>query len=200
MTIIALEGLDKSGKHSTAEFIQGLMETKGKSCIHIEFPRYDSPYGELIRQYLTGQMEMDKRVFELLQSADKLDVQANLDELIESYDFVIIDRYVHTQLVYGLYNNPYEKEWLYSLTKGIRKPDYVLYLDVDPAISMSRKGQHGDNDKYESDLNLLQGVHALFKEVLSDEHDSRVTIIDANQSIEKVLIDATKYVNSTFFK
>lgn len=199
MTIIVVEGLDKSGKHSISEFMQGLFVEKGKSCIHMEFPRYDTPYGSLIRGYLSGTIDMDKRVFELMQSADKLDAQRDILAASDMYDYIIMDRYIHTQLVYGLYNNPDKKDWLYSLIDGIKKPDYVLYLDVDPKVSMSRKGQHGDNDKYESDIELLSGVAALYKDVLANETDSIVTTIDANQPFGDVIIDATKYVNRHFF-
>ena len=154
--VISFEGLDKSGKHSAMDFASELLEQKGYSVYKLSFPQYDTPIGQLIRQYLTNQLELTPKAFELLLAADKVNSSNKLNELLTQYDFILIDRYVHSQVAYGLQNASYG--YLSTLLSGVVLPDLVIYMDVDVDVSMSRQGEHGDNDKYESNAELLKAV------------------------------------------
>jgi dTMP kinase len=76
-------------------------------------------------------------------------------------DFLVLDRYTMSQFVYSLANNM-EKPWVLQLQRFMRKPDLNIFIDIPGEESMKRKGKWGENDRYESDLALLNEVRSLF--------------------------------------
>lgn len=188
--IIALEGLDKSGKHSAREYLKRKLEESTYSVGTLEFPDYESFFGKLIRKWLRNEIECDKKTFELLMYSDKVYSQDKILEMELNYDFVLIDRYVLSQLAYG--SNEVDEDWLIYLTSSLIQPDLTIYFDVDVDVSMKRKGQHGDNDKYESDFEFLAKVKNKYNEYLSVLNES--VRIDANQDLETVYKELDKWV------
>ncbi|BCO16056.1 dTMP kinase_gp003 [Bacillus phage vB_BceM_WH1] len=165
MLIIALEGLDKAGKFSQAKVIKEYLEAKGYKVATSEFHRYDTPTGELILKWLTGEYNVDQKTIELIMAADKQAQQQWFYELEqEGYQYLILDRYIHSQYAYGLSTGS-DKEWLDEMLYFLREPDIVVYIDIDAETSMARKGKHnnGENDRYESDKRLLERVRETYQ-------------------------------------
>ena len=195
--VISFEGLDKSGKHSAMDFASELLEQKGYSVYKLSFPQYDTPIGQLIRQYLTNKLELTPKAFELLLAADKVNSSNKLNELLTQYDFILIDRYVHSQVAYGLQNASYG--YLSALLSGVVLPDLVIYMDVDVNVSMSRQGEHGDNDKYESNDELLKAVKTNYDQMYRLKQDLFAKV-DANKSFESVNVQLTNIINNILNK
>ena len=195
--VISFEGLDKSGKHSAMDFASELLEQKGYSVYKLSFPQYDTPIGQLIRQYLTNKLELTPKAFELLLAADKVNSSNKLNELFTQYDFILIDRYVHSQVAYGLQNASYG--YLSTLLSGVVLPDLVIYMDVDVNVSMSRQGEHGDNDKYESNAELLKAVKTNYDQMYRLKQDLFARV-DANKSFESVNVQLTNIINNILNK
>lgn len=195
--VISFEGLDKSGKHSAMDFASELLEQKGYSVYKLSFPQYDTPIGQLIRQYLTNQLELTPKAFELLLAADKVNSSNKLNELLTQYDFILIDRYVHSQVAYGLQNVSYG--YLSTLLSGVVLPDLVIYMDVDVDVSMSRQGEHGDNDKYESNAELLKAVKTNYDQMYRLKQDLFAKV-NANKSFESVNVQLTNIINNILNK
>jgi dTMP kinase len=190
MKIIAIEGLDKSGKYSQTELLLKYLQEQGHKVVKSEFHRYDTPTGELIMKWLTGQWDVDQHTIELIMTADKQAQQKWFDELEEQgVDFLVLDRYTGSQQVYSLANG-ISPMWTAMLQKHMRQPDMEIFIDIPADVSMGRKGKHnnGENDRYESDLELLKRVRGLFTQRNNIK-------IDGEQSVEKVhqdIIDALK--------
>lgn len=181
LQIISLEGLDKSGKHTQSNKLAEALRTKGYKVIQSEFHRYDTPTGKLVQEYLYKRYDVDTITAELLMLADKTAQQKWYKELDEQgVDFLILDRYIASQYVYGLAKG-FSKDYMDLLLGHITyQPTLQLYLDVSAETSMSRKGQHGDNDRYESDKDLLEKVRLTYLDYFN-ESPNRVPIheIDA---------------------
>lgn len=199
MLIIALEGLDKAGKFTTSKVIKEYLESKGKKVATSEFHRYDTPTGDLILKWLTGEYNVSQKTIELIMAADKQAQQEWFDELEkEGYEYLILDRYIHSQYAYGLATGS-DKEWLDEMLYFLREPDIVVYLDIDAETSMSRKGKHnnGENDRYESDKLLLEHVREMYQNFakFADTPEKffpgyqSIFTIDAMQSPEDVTKD-----------
>lgn len=195
--VISFEGLDKSGKHSAMDFVGNLLKQKGYSVYKLSFPQYDTPIGQLIRQYLTNDLELTPKAFELLLAADKVNCTTKLNKLMKQYDFILIDRYVHSQIAYGLQNASYG--YLSTLLSGVVLPDHVIYMDVDVNVSMSRHGEHGDNDKYESNAELLKFVKNNYDTMYRLKPDL-FTRVNANESFENVNTQLTDIINNILKK
>lgn len=195
--VISFEGLDKSGKHSAMDFVSDLLEQKGYSVYKMSFPQYDTEIGHLIREYLTNKLELTPKAFELLLAADKVNNSDKLKSLLAQYDFVLIDRYVHSQVAYGLQNATFG--YLSTLLSGVVLPDHVIYMDVNVDASMGRQGEHGDNDKYESNAELLTTVKANYDTMYRLKQDLFARV-DANKSFESVNVQLTNIINNILEK
>lgn len=199
MKIIVFEGLDKSGKNTQSELFYKYLLDKGYKVAKSEFHRYDTPTGELIRKWLYGQYEVSQETIELIMAADKQAQQEWFKQLEkEKYDYLILDRYTASQLVYGSYNSFKNKKndfqhlkyenYLLTLTQNLKPADYTFFISITPEESMVRKGQHGENDRYESDLELLTYASDKYKEILFFDIFSSFNnfTIDGFQPIEEV--------------
>lgn len=190
MKIIAFEGLDKSGKHSMSEKVYELLKDKGYSVKKLEFPNYESYTGKLIRGWLTDTgpaADLSLEAFEILQSADKLSMQGYIENL--DHDYLIIDRYIHSQYAYA--QDVLERHLKKEVASLMAQPDCVVYMDVSPETSQSRKGQHGDNDKYESDLEFLSELHGYYADAFKMMPPNMLIHIDAEQPLDEVLEQAS---------
>lgn len=207
MKIIAFEGMDKSGKHTASDYLYDYLKEKGYNVVKSEFHRYDTPTGKLIQDYLYGKYDVSNETIQLIMSADKQAQQEWFKELEDDgVEFLILDRYTLSQKVYSNYfikknyQNPLKKTYyknLYSeIIKGFRRPDLTIYLDNSSEVSMQRKGQWGENDKYESDKELLDFVRTEYLKlvVLNDNY----LILNSEQPIKKVLSDLTDNFNIIF--
>lgn len=183
MKIIAIEGLDKAGKNTARELLCTFFEKKGLSIASFSLPDYGNPIGKIIHQWLKGEFQADVKTFELLQAADKQHCQMKIRELEEAgTDILIIDRYIHSLMAYGAYDN--DDRWLYWISKYVRKPDAVVYMDVEPEVSMHRRGKYGDNDRYEEDLDRLRYTAREYDCIFKEQADLiSVKKINANHPL-----------------
>lgn len=205
MKIIAFEGMDKSGKHTASVQLAEHLTNLGYKVVQSEFHRYDTPTGKLIQDYLYGKYKVSNETIQLIMSADKQAQQDWIQELEDSgVDFLILDRYYLSQKVYSNYfidksNFSSEQALLYKgiysdIIKCFRKADITIYLDNTAETSMSRKGQHGENDLYEQNKELLEYVRSGYLQEVQKEN--QYLIISSEQSIEEVekeLLDKFKY-------
>lgn len=191
MKIISIEGLDKAGKHTATDVLYNFFKSRNLNVKRFSMPNYDSPFGQMIHQWLKGELKADTKVFELLQAIDKQHAQSLIQEWEdEGTDILLIDRYVHSMWAYGAYDN--DRNWLQELTKYMRRPDHTIYLDVEPEVSMHRNGKYGENDRYEADLERLRFTKQEYERLFEEHTDIPVTKIDANQPKPMVQVDLFK--------
>ena len=181
MQIIAIEGLNRAGKRTAMTVLYDYFTSKGLKVAQMHFPNYGTPIGALIDRWLRGEMLADEKTFELLQAADKQQAQIAIQECERrGVDILLINRYVHTEWAYGAYEH--DDRWLAELTQHMRLPDAVLYLDIEPEVSMHRRGKYDDHEDYDADIERLcytkNEYFCLFEEKKEaiDTH-----VIDANQ-------------------
>lgn len=186
MIIIAFEGLDKSGKNSQSEMLHKALYERGYNVEKSEFHRYDTPTGQLIRQFLDGEYKVNQHAIECIMAADKY---AQLDwfkELEKETDVLILDRYVLSQMVYGVANG-IDIDFTLNLLEHMPEPNYHFFLDVSPEESMNRKGKFGDNDKYEGDLELLTKAREKYLQVMEIEQaDGKALILDGTRPVGEI--------------
>ena len=171
MKIIAIEGLDKSGKASATRLLTEYLKTLNYNVVQSEFHRYDTPTGKLIQDWLYKRYDVDQQTIELIMAADKQAQQKWFGQLEEDgVDFLILDRYTTSQKVYSEMNGILP-EWIGTLQFYTRRPDVEILLDIPSEVSMARKGKHGENDRYESDKALLDSVRASYLEYFETRSD-----------------------------
>lgn len=184
MKIIAFEGLDKSGKASSLAHLADIL-SKDYKVGQMDFHRYNTDIGQIIMKWLRNENTLSQEAIELLMAADKVAAKSDFAVLEEAgYDFLLLDRYKMSQKVYALASDV-DPALVDMLQSVIPDPDYTIYLDVPPAVSMARRGKHGDNDRYESDFRLLEEVRKRYlQEYIINEVPS--VIIDGSKPLSLV--------------
>ncbi|WP_090646389.1 dTMP kinase [Paenibacillus sp. UNC496MF] len=182
MKIVAIEGLDKSGKATQTKLLREALEQQGHKVATSEFHRYDTPTGKLVMDWLTGKYDVDQLTIEFIMAADKQAQQGWFRELdAMGYDILILDRYTLSQQAYAKANKV-PASLVNELQRHMIAPDINIIIDIPANISMTRKGKHNDgqNDRYESDLAMLMRVREYYL------NSWNCFILDGEMSIEHI--------------
>src|SRR5437879_11520715 len=115
--IIALEGIDQSGKRTQTRLLAEELERKGARVSIISFPIYRSPSGRQIQRFLAGKQEYPATALHMLYSLNGWENQDRITSLVEKSDFVIADRYYPSNLAYGV-SRGLSLGWLQAWTEG----------------------------------------------------------------------------------
>ena len=178
--IIALEGIDQSGKRTQTRLLANELKKKRARVSTISFPIYNSPSGRQIQRFLQGKQEYPSTALHMLYSLNRWENQQQLLKLIQNSDFVIADRYYPSNLAYGV-SRGLGLEWLQGLDRGLPTASLVIILDVPVRSSFTRKSK--GRDVHERDKRLLAKVRRIYG-VLADRLDWK--IVDATRPVEEV--------------
>jgi len=178
--LIALEGIDQSGKRTQARLLIRKLKRKGLHAASISFPVYESPAGKQIRRFLQGRWDYPAEALHMLYALNRWENQRSILSLIEKYDFVVADRYAASNLAYGV-SRGLSLDWLQTLDRGLPRADLVIVLDVPVPSSFARKQKR--RDVHESDKKLLMKVRQAYK-TLSERLGWK--IVDATVPVEEV--------------
>ncbi|MGI6151201.1 MAG: hypothetical protein ACOYIR_04530 [Christensenellales bacterium] len=179
-TIIAIEGIDGSGKTLQLELLQKQLETCGYSVSAKSFPEYGSFFGKQIGALLKGDTlradQIDSKSMCLWYALDRW--QSFRDYVDGAVDYLLLNRFTPSNAVYqsvraiddGL---PDIWDWVHELeqgTLGLPEPDCYVLLDVDPSLAqrnVDKKGTRdyisaGERDVYEAQAGLLLRARARY--------------------------------------
>ncbi len=177
--LIAIEGLDGSGKQTQTTLMRDALEGMGLRVATVSFPRYGEPSAALVEDYLAG--GFGKR-------ADDVNAYAAssffaMDRLVsylkgwradyESADVLVMDRYTTSNAVHQcskLLESQWSSfcDWLFEYEfdlLGLPRPDLVFYLAIDVETSqrlLERRygGDSAKRDVHERDLDYLRRSQA----------------------------------------
>jgi len=126
-SLIAIEGCDKSGKSYLCYNLRQYFDDHDK-VVFCNFPHRSSVIGRIIDGLLTHTDKATSQALHLLFAANRWEKQKFMLQLLNNGITIIIDRYVHSGIVYSLADEM-DKDWTLNLSKGLVKPDLVLYVD-----------------------------------------------------------------------
>ena len=133
---IVLEGIDGCGKSTHARLLADWLRGKGKDVLLSAEPT-DGPIGKLVREVLSGKIELHPRTLALLFTADRMEHVLQIRAAKEEGWFVVCERYYYSTVAYQSAQGV-ERDWLLGINKYALKPDLVIFLDVDPATGATR--------------------------------------------------------------
>lgn len=206
MKIIAICGLDKAGKHTQAVLLYNYLSKLGYKVAKSEFHRYDTLFGSIIKDWLNKKIDLSKETLELVITADKQNQQDWFKELeADGYDYLILDRYIGSQLAYGLASG-LELDWLLQLNKYMIKPFIEIIIDINENESYNRRGKFGDNDRYEEDIKFLKIVRNIYRKIYEGEiqtYNCRRAIVSGElgiNQIHEIIVGNIKLYENNFQK
>jgi dTMP kinase len=207
--LIAIEGIDGSGKGTQAKLLHQRMLNAGATSELISFPRYSQThFGAAIGRFLNGEFgdldQVDPHLAATLYAADRFESIEMLKSLIETKDVVVADRYVASNVAHqGAKKAGDERtrlqDWILTIEHEVfRLPraQLVVHLDL-PAetaqLLIARKSKRDYTDQaadlQESDRDYLDSVRQAYLELSSRETDwSTISLLDGDRlkSIEEV--------------
>jgi len=180
--LVALEGIDGSGKRTQLEMLARAMQTRGIAHATIAFPRYEGFFGRMVARYLNGEFgtlaEVDPHFSALLYAGDRLENRRLLENQLADGKLVLADRYIASNLAHqgarvALNKIPEFLRWLEKLeyeVYGLPKEDLIIYLKVPAARAQrlvakkrARKYTKRRRDLQEADLAHLRGAARIFE-------------------------------------
>jgi dTMP kinase len=153
--LIAFEGLDQSGKQTQAERLKVEIESRGRTCVLLDFPAYETRIGQEIHEALHGARDYGPDVMQLLYVANRYEKKGRIERLLEAGTVVVCDRYLASSIAYGEAQNV-DGAWLREIQRFLPQADLTILLDIAPETAAHRKSSN--RDKYERDLALLSRV------------------------------------------
>jgi len=188
--LIALEGIDKSGKETQTKLLKAWLESLGYKVETIAFPDYSTPIGKEIKAFLDGSRSFTVEVRQLLYVANRWERKDDIERWINEGKIVIADRYIPSGIAYGLANG-LPLDWLLCLEEGLPKANLVIVMDITVDTSFKRMGR--EKDRYERNRAFLERVRDSYLK-LSKKFNWHV--IDGEQSVNDVFSDIKKIVES----
>ena len=160
---IVLEGIDKSGKTTQAEFLKDYLIEHGNLAIVSSEPT-NSSIGKLIRKGMQNQFfsikdktKFDEQMAYLFAADRHHHLYNNIDgvfKLIQQDNYTVIStRYYFSSLAY---NSTTEFDFVYQLNQKFPNPDLVIYIDVSLDVALSRLKDFKLQEIYETKSKLGQ--------------------------------------------
>ena len=159
--LIAIEGLDQSGKATQAERLRDHLREQGARARLVSFPDYGTSIGEEIARALQGEREYGPEAMQLLYVANRYERKTDLERWLSGGLAVVCDRYVASSIAYGVAQG-LDADWLADIQRFLPRPELTILLDIDPALAAERKT--AGRDRYERDLVLLERVRDSYLE------------------------------------
>ena len=182
--LIAVEGIDGSGKTTVVRFLIEELRKRGYDVVAFKEPT-DSEYGRRIRQILKERKVSPEEELKLFIKDREFNVRNNILPALKSGKIVIMDRYYYSTIAYqgalGL-----DVEMIRKLNEQFPKPDLVIILDVSPETALKRIKAKRRPDRFK-DLEYLRKVREIFLSLKNN-----VVVVDAERNIEDVKRDVLK--------
>jgi dTMP kinase len=209
--LIAIEGLDASGKSTQAIRLADSLSGRGITVGQWSFPRYESFFGTRIGTLLSGSEDhtaesLDPRSMALWFAMDRWDaIRSGLPHA----EVVILNRWTLSNAVYQGARCVTDQEadrvfdWILDLETqvlGLPSPVLTVLLDISVETSMERARiraeQTGDTpDVYESKAALLIASKRLYQRAATAGHgvvvnvDSR-TVDDVHNEVDRLVVQS----------
>ena len=191
--LITVEGLDGAGKTTLVAGLTRELAARGRELLVLREPG-GVELSERIRVLVKDpELSVDPRAEALLYAAARAQLVAEqLVPLLESGQWVLLDRFVDSSLAYqgaGRELGIDAIRALNELATGGLRPDRTLLLRIDPVAGRARIGDRRPDRLEQEPKAFFQRVADAYDELAAAEPE-RFAILDATQPPERVLAEA----------
>jgi len=158
--LVALEGLDQSGKQTQAARVAARLTAEGRAVTLLSFPDYDTAIGAELGRALRGERGYGPELMQLLYVANRYEHAPAIVAALAAGGVVVCDRYLASSVAYGEAHG-LDPAWLGDIQRHLPQPDLTILLDIAPEVSARRKAE--GRDRYEQDLALLGRVRDSYR-------------------------------------
>lgn len=176
---ITIDGIDGAGSSTQVKLLVERLKEMDYDAVKTKEPNPEGRIESIIRAFLKESYlipELDALLF----AADRLHhVVYFIKPWLQEGKVVVSDRYLESSIAYQT-SQGLEEDWVITINRGIIRPDAAIILDIDPEISLKRKGEL--HDRFEN-IEFLNKVRSKFLERASK---MRYKVIDASKPIQVV--------------
>lgn len=199
---IVIEGLEGAGKSSAINVLREELDAAGIG--HIENTR--EPGGTvlaekmraLVKEEQPGEALQDRSELLLMYAARIQLVETVIKPALQKGAWVIGDRHDLSSQAYQGGGRQIDADIMSSLKQialGSFKPDFTLYLDIEPRLGLERARGRGELDRIEKmDISFFERTRDRYLNLASE--DSSIVTIDASQDIDSVQADIRQAVKT----
>ena len=179
--LIAIEGIDGSGKRTQVELLTLTLKARGHSVYSTGFPQYDSWFGRMVGKFLNGDLGpldgVDPRFSAMLYAGDRFEAKYKLEAALDSGQILLVDRYIASNLAHQTARVPPAQrseflQWIEHLeyqVYGLPCESLILYLRVPPreaqrliALKSARSYTTAQRDLQEASLRHLEDAAEMY--------------------------------------
>ncbi len=175
--LIAIEGIDGTGKTTVAKFLRDELEKMGYRAVLLREPT-NSEWGIKIKKSMNARLSADEEL-KLFILDRKYNVEKNILPALRSGKIVIMDRYYYSTIAYqgarGI-----DIEEIKRMNDFAPEPDVVILLDAPPDLCIERIKKRGERNSFER-LSYLKKVREIFKSL-----NDKLVIVNASKSVGEV--------------
>jgi dTMP kinase len=213
--LIAVEGIDGSGKQTQARILEQSLVSEGCSVYATAFPQYESWFGTMVGKFLNGEFgsleSVDPRFSALLYAGDRFEAKPRLESALNDGKIVLVDRYVASNLAHQVARAPANKRsefmrWIehleYSIY-GLPHENLILYLRVPPsqaqklvAQKKERNYTHAKHDLQEKSLRHLEDAAEMYDMMSRSRPWATIQCFDAQSNSLRLPEDIAEEVLS----
>ncbi len=176
---IAIEGVDGAGSSTQTRLLVDWLIERGYPAVPTKEPNPRGKVESVIRHFLREPCpapELDALLF----ASDRVDhVERFIKPWLNSRNIVVSDRYLESSISYQT-SQGLDEQWVLSINRCVVAPDITIILDVDPAISLRRKG--ATPERFEN-IKFLSKVRKRF---LERAQKMGYRVIDASRPLKDV--------------
>lgn len=185
--IIVIAGTDCSGKETQTKRLLENLTKEGYKATYLSCPDYDSPTGKILAgpclskfgesYFEEGFSNVDPKIASLYYAADRRYMKNKIETLLDEYDFVIMDRYVESNMGHqgGKLKTTEERIKFYKWEETLEydllelpRPDITLFLYMPyNCIKKLLEQREEKKDSVESDDNYLINSEKAYLELVN---------------------------------
>jgi len=195
---IVIEGLEGAGKSSALASIKTWMAQQGINKLTETREPGGTPLAEKMRdlvkevntqEVLTAEAEL------LLMYASRVQlVNTCIRPALDAGGWVLGDRHDLSSQAYQGGGRGLDRQMIANIKQAVLgdfKPDFTLYLDIEPKIGLARARARGELDRIELEkVEFFQRTRQRYQELAKS--DASIVTIDASQNMDEVASDIVK--------
>jgi dTMP kinase len=214
--LIAIEGIDGSGKGTQAALLRDALAARGLKTKLISFPRYqDTFFGARIGDFLNGRFgslnEVHPFLAATLFAGDRLESRPLLIDALETHDVVVLDRYVASNIAHQAAKRTGDErrtlaQWILNLefsVNNLPQPDLAILLDLPASTAqtlIAKKNARTYTDRaadlQEADADYLEEVSQVYLTLAGDAPGWNIVPVErdgALRSIDEISSEVLKH-------
>jgi len=179
--LIAIEGIDGSGKTTQAHLVQATLQAR-KLVVYREKEPTTGQFGQMLRDSaLTGRLSLEEEV-EVFIKDRREHVETKINPALADGHIVICDRYYFSSMAYQGAHGIDPEDIMRRNELFAPEPDLLVILDIEPKLGLERIRTRGDRANHFEKTGTLKKAREIFMNI-KKPYSYR---LDARQEPEKL--------------